>query len=492
MNNHKIVFVNPPYERIAAGYDFVKHITNKSPSLGLLYLAAIARDKGYQTSLIESDIENLNTHQVAERLITENPTYIGITLFTVGVWQAAEIARIVKQQCPNIIIIVGGPHISSMGLETLQRFKAFDYAVVNEGEAVLPALLTAIEQNDNLDTVNGIIHKVNNIAIQTPPAPTINDLDSLPFPAWDLLPNFPNTYLPAIYDYPQGPVATMVASRGCPFLCKFCDTSTFGARVRAYTPQTVFNMMKHLKQQYGIKHIQFVDDLFLASKVRALELCDLLIDNKLNMSWSCTARVDTVKPNVLKRMKQAGCWEISFGLETGSNELLQKMEKAARVELSEQAVNWTSDAGIRSKGLFMLGYPGETIESIKLTKDFVRRLPMTTMNLSKFTPYPGSPIYKEIYGTNIKEEHWEKMNGMNFVWNPEGLSTQLLDQEYQNILLSFYKQHKIMRKYVTMSLQNPQHLIRFFRFISGYLVAKASSHFNGAKGILTENTETTL
>jgi radical SAM superfamily enzyme YgiQ (UPF0313 family) len=410
----------------------------------------------------------------------------------VGVWQAAEIARIVKQQCPNIIIIVGGPHISSMGLETLQRFKAFDYAVVNEGEAVLPALLTAIEQNNNLDTVNGIIYRVNNIAIQTPPAPTINDLDSLPFPAWDLLPNFPNTYLPAIYDYPQGPVATMVASRGCPFLCKFCDTSTFGARVRAYTPQTVFNMMKHLKQQYGIKHIQFVDDLFLASKVRALELCDLLIDNKLNMSWSCTARVDTVKPNVLKRMKQAGCWEISFGLETGSNELLQKMEKAARVELSEQAVNWTSDAGIRSKGLFMLGYPGETLESIQLTKDFVRRLPMTTMNLSKFTPYPGSPIYKEIYGTNIKEEHWEKMNGMNFVWNPEGLSTQLLDQEYQNILLSFYKQHKIMRKYVTMSLQNPQHLIRLFRFIWGYLVAKTSSHLNGAKGILTENTETTL
>lgn len=492
MNNRKIVFVNPPYERIAAGYDFVKHITNKSPSLGLLYLAAITREQGYPTSIIESDIENLSTTQVAKRLITENPTYIGITLFTVGVWQAAEIARIVKEHCPHIIIIVGGPHISSMGLETIERFKFFDYAVVNEGEAVLPALLSAIEQNDELEKVNGIIYNINSLAKQTPPAPTINDLDSLPLPAWDLLPNFPDTYLPAIYDYPRGPVATLVASRGCPFLCKFCDTSTFGARVRAYKPQTVFNMMKYLKQQYGIQHIQFVDDLFLASKPRALELCELLIDNKLNINWSCTARVDTVKPDVLKRMKQAGCWEISFGLETGSNELLQKMEKAARVELSEQAVNWTAEAGIRSKGLFMLGYPGETAKSIQLTKDFVRRLPMTTMNLSKFTPYPGSPIYREIYGSNIKDEHWEKMNGMNFIWNPEGLSTQYLDQEYQKILLSFYKQHRIMHKYVIMSLQHPQHLLRLCRFLWGYLVAKSSSYRRGDKGILTKNTETTI
>ena len=302
--NSKIIFVNPPYERIAPGYDFVRHITNRSPSLGLLYLAAITRERGYRTSIIESDIENLSVTQVSDRLIREKPNFIGITLFTVGVWQAAEIARRVKSNLPKIQVIVGGPHISSMGMETLQRFPEFDIAVIHEGEQVLPELLLILEEKGSPQSVNGIIYRNNNGLRQTPPALIIDNLDNLPMPAWDLLPDFPDTYLPAIYDYPQGPVATMAASRGCPFLCKFCDTSTFGAKVRANSPQAVFDMMKHLNKTFGIRHIQFVDDLFLASRIRTLELCDLIIDNGLNMTWSCTARVDTVKPDVLKKMKQ--------------------------------------------------------------------------------------------------------------------------------------------------------------------------------------------
>ena len=486
-NNSKIIFVNPPYERIAPGYDFVRYITNRSPSLGLLYLAAVVREAGYQTAIIESDIENLNPDQVTEHLLNEQPDYIGITLFTVGVWQAAQIARQIKQYLPTIKIIVGGPHISSMSMETMQRFPEFDIAVIHEGEQVLPELLQQLEQNNNLSNVNGIIFRDDTGLQKTPPAPSITDLDALPLPAWDLLPGFPDTSLLPIFDYPQGPVATMAASRGCPFLCKFCDTSTFGAKVRANSPEAVFNTMKYLKDQFGIRHIQFVDDLFLASRIRTLELCDLIIDHKLDMTWSCTARVDTVKPDVLKRMKQAGCWEISFGLETGSNELLQQMEKAARVEISEQAVNWTSDAGIRCKGLFMLGYPGENNQTIEQTKAFTRRIPMTTMNLSKFTPYPGSPVYREIYGTNIRDDHWEKMNGMNFVWAPEDLTVETLDREYQNILKNFYRQHRVMHKYVIMSLHHPTHLIRLFRFIIGFFVAKIRSYYLGRQGLLIEN-----
>lgn len=487
-----IIFVNPPYERIAAGYDFVRHITNRTPSLGLLYLAAQARHDGYQVSIIESDIENLSTQQVAERLIKANPNFIGITLFTVGVWQAAEIARKVKRKCPNIQILVGGPHISSMSMETMERFPEFDIAVIHEGEHVLSELLPVLNQGLEPKDVKGLIYRSGDELIKTPPALSINDLDSLPMPAWDLLPNFPQAYLPAIYDYPQDPVATLVASRGCPFLCKFCDTSTFGAKVRANSPETVFGMMQTLQQKYGIKHVLFVDDLFLASRVRTLALCDLIIENKFKMSWTCTARVDTVKPDVLARMKEAGCWEISFGLETGSDELLQKMEKAARVVASEQAVRWTHEAGIRTKGLFMLGYPGETTETIELTKAFVRRIPMSTMNLSKFTPYPGSPVYREIYGTNIRDDHWEKMNGMNFVWSPEGLSVTDLDREYQNIIKHFYKQRRILHKYVTMSFQNPTHLKRLAQFGFGYFKAKANSYLEGRGGLLIKKVNNDL
>ena len=133
----KIVFINPPYERIATGYDFLRHITNQSPSLGLLHLAAEVRLRGYEPSIIESDIFDLSVDEVAHEVIKEKPAYVGITLFTVGVWGAAAIARKIKAELPDTVIIVGGPHISSMGPETIQRFPEFDVAVVGEGERPL-------------------------------------------------------------------------------------------------------------------------------------------------------------------------------------------------------------------------------------------------------------------------------------------------------------------------------------------------------------------
>jgi radical SAM superfamily enzyme YgiQ (UPF0313 family) len=490
--NKRIIFINPPYERIAPGYEFVKHITNRSPSLGLLHLAAEVREHGYIPSIIESDILNFSTSDVAQKVISEKPDYVGITLFTVGVWGAASIAREIKNKLPDATIIVGGPHISSMGPETLMRFPEFDYAVNGEGEKILIDLLYALENNEKIRNVPGIIYREKSLIQQTAGKAINRDLDRLPFPAWDLLPNFPNAYKPAIYDFPRGPVATIAASRGCPFHCKFCDTSTFGARVRHYSPLKVFEMMKHLHDTYGVRHIMFVDDLFLASKVRVTELCNMILESGLKMTWTCTARVDTVKPGVLELMKKAGCWEISFGLETGSNDLLKKMDKAAEVEKSEQAINWTSSAGIRTKGLFMLGFPGEDLSTIKQTKEFIQRIPMTIMNLTKFTPYPGSPIYRDLYGTNIRDDHWEKMNGMNFVWAPEGISVEELDRHYQQILTAFYRRPNIGYYYLKLTIKYPNHLFRLLRFGLGFLAAKIRSFLSGRKGLLVQPYETHL
>ncbi|MCE9583687.1 MAG: B12-binding domain-containing radical SAM protein [Planctomycetes bacterium] len=484
MPKPKIVFINPPYERIAKGYEFVKAVTNNVPSLGLLHLAAEVRLHGYEPSIIESDHFGYDEAKVAELVIKAAPKYVGITLFTVGVWGAAGIARLIKKALPETIIIVGGPHISSMGRETIQRFPEFDYAMVGEGEKILMDLLAAIEGERNFYKVPGLIFRDGGEIRNTPGNAVNKSLDELPFPAWDLLPDFPRRYRPAIYDYPAGPVATIAASRGCPFHCKFCDTSTFGAAVRAYSPAKVFEMMKHLQDTYGVKHIMFVDDLFLASRQRTMALCEMILANKLKMTWTCCARVDTVKPDILDLMKRAGCWEISFGLETGSDELLKAMDKVASVVESENAVRWTAAAGIRTKGLFMLGYPGETAETIELTKAFVKRIPMTMMNLSKFTPYPGSPVYREIYGTNIRDDHWEKMNGMNFVWAAPGLTVEQLDREFQSLLKAFYLHPRVMHQYTMLTLRHPGHFLRSMRFVFGYFGAKLKSLLTGRKGSL--------
>ncbi len=486
INNKKITFINPPYEQIAPGYGFVKKITSRFPSLGLLHLAAEIRLHGYLPTIIESDIFNLDVEAVVNKVVARQPTYVGITLFTVGVCNASAIAKAIKQQAPMIKIVVGGPHISSMGTETMQRFPEFDFAVIGEGEHILTRLLNILEEGGDVSSVAGIIYRDGPFTKQTSGRAINKVLDELPMPAWDLLVDFPKAYKPAIYDFPRGPVASIAASRGCPFHCKFCDTSTFGARVRHYSPIKVFEMMKHLHDTHSIRHIMFVDDLFLASSLRTTELCNMLLKSGMNLTWSCTARVDTVKPNILRLMKRAGCWEISFGLESGSNELLQKMDKAADIDKAEQAVTWTAEAGIRTKGLFMLGYPGENEETIQQTKAFVQRIPMTIMNLSKFTPYPGSPIYRDIYGTKIREDCWDKMNGMNFLWVPEGMTKERLEKHYREILTSFYRRPAIGRHYLKLSLTNPGHLLRLVHFGLGFLAAKIRTIFS-SKAVVVES-----
>lgn len=475
-SNKKITLITPPYERIAKGYESVKHITNKAPTLGLLHLAAEVRNHGYQPSIIESDIFDMTVDDVVAKVVAEKPAYVGITLFTVGVWCGAEIARKIKFALPESTIIVGGPHISSMAAETMERFREFDIAVLGEGEEILVNLLDTLETGGDLHSVTGLVFMeqgdITAKLIKTPSHSIDKNMDRLPMPAWDLLPDFPKAYTPAIYDYPGGPVASIAASRGCPFHCKFCDTSTFGAAVRAYSAQRVFDIVQHLQQQYGIRHIMFVDDLFTASRKRTTELCNLIIDSGMKITWSCASRVDVVKPDLLHLMKKAGCWEISFGLESGSDELLKKMDKSAAVEKSREALEWTANAGIRCKGLFMLGYPGETEQTIAKTKAFVKSVPLTIMNLTKFTPYPGSPIYRDMYNTNIRDDHWQKMNGMNFLWAPEGMTIEDLNQHYKNVLLSFYSQPRIPWYYTKLTLQNPTHFYRLLKFFAVLLKGK--------------------
>ena len=212
MAKPKVVLITPPYDRIAPGYEFVRHVTNQSPSLGLLHLAAEIREYDYEPSIIESDVLNLTADDVAERVIAERPPYVGITLFTVGVWSAARIARKIKASSPDTTIIVGGPHISSMAGETMARFREFDVAVVGEGEEPLRQLLNTLESGGDMSSVPSLVYMEGDTLRSTPELPINRALDHLPNPAWDLLPNFPHAYPPAIYDFPAGPVGTIAAS----------------------------------------------------------------------------------------------------------------------------------------------------------------------------------------------------------------------------------------------------------------------------------------
>lgn len=467
-----VQLINPPYEQIGPGHEHIRHLTSRTPSLGLLHLAAELREHGYRPAILEGDLLNLSREEAARRVIEARPAFVGITLFTVGVASAAEIAQRIKSALPETRIIVGGPHISSMGRETLQRIGAFDVAVVGEGERTLIQLLGTMESGGDLSAVPGIIFRRDGALVSTPLPATSTVLDELALPAWGLLPGFPRCCAMAVFDYPRGPIATLSASRGCPFHCRFCDNSTFGTRVRFYSPARVFEMIRQLSTRWGVRHIQFVDDHFLSSRQRATELCELLIQSGMKLTWSCDSRVDVITPDLVSLMKKAGCWQICFGLESGSEEMLAKMGKKASAAQGEQAARWTHEAGIRVKGLFMLGFPGETAGTVEMTKQFIARLPMDILNLSKFTPYPGSQVYRDIYGQTIRDDHWDQMNGMNFLWAPEGMTIQQLDGHYRDLTSSFYRQKRVGRAFMRAGLANPEHFRRLLQAGMGFLMGK--------------------
>jgi radical SAM superfamily enzyme YgiQ (UPF0313 family) len=476
-----ISLISPPYQALGEGKSYVRHIINRSPSIGLLTLAATLRRDGYRPQIIECDILNLTTRQAAEKIILQKPDFVGFTLFTVGVFSAVTIAEEIKKALPEVPIILGGPHLSSLGRETLERFQVFDFAIIGEGEVALRNLLEALQADKSLDQVPALLYRQNGqIKLSSVHSPVI-ELDKLPLPAWDLLPGFPKIYRSAIFDHPQAPVATFCASRGCPFTCHFCDNSTFDRRTRYHSPDYVLKVMELLQNTYGVRHIQFVDDLFMASRPRVKEICERLIEKKSTLTWSCSSRVDTINKDLLGLMKQAGCWEISFGLESGSDELLRKMKKSIHIEKSYGVINWAKEVGIRTKGLFILGYPGENMRTITQTKEFLQRIPLTILNLSKFSPYPGSPIYEDLYGSKLRAEDWSRMNSMNFIWESDEITHEELNKQYSEILGTFYKRPQVGWYYLKLMISHPKHLGRLLLFGWGWLAATISGYFMAEK-----------
>jgi radical SAM superfamily enzyme YgiQ (UPF0313 family) len=249
----------------------------------------------------------------------------------------------------------------------------------------------------------------------------------------------------------------LISSRGCPQACTFCDRSVFGARYRYFSEDYIFELISHLCRKYSIQHLVFADDQFAASKARLIRLCEKMAAGNLKIRWNCDARVDSVDPELLKLMKRAGCWMISFGIESGSQKMLDDLHKGFDLEQAERAVRWTKEAGLRAKGLFMIGYPGETEETLHQTLSLLLRLPLDEMNLSILTPYPGTEIYRQAKSSNEFVEDWSRMNAMNCLLLPPALSSAgTLEKEYARIIREFYMRPGITFSYLGLLIRSPE------------------------------------
>lgn len=438
----RIVFVNPPFTVWGGGTPLPKTLENTTPSFGLCCLAAVVRQKGFTPFIVEAGALQLSLNEAFERIIALRPGVVGFRASTISFNNAALLAARVKGYDKKIITLIGGPHVTATPTETFEKFPQFDAGVIGEGEETIVELLSVLGSfgmdEIRLESVAGIVFRRGNRVHITGKRPYIKDLDTLPMPAWDLLEGFPDRYQPPLMSYKALPVASMVTSRGCPFQCTFCDRSVFGNSYRGYSAQYVSSMIEHLVERYGVKHLLFYDDLFAASEKRLTSICERMMERKLNVSWSCDARVNTVTPEVLALMKKAGCWEIAYGIESGSQKILDLIGKDIKIDEIEAGVRLTHEAGIKVKGLFMMGHPGETRETIKETVALATRLPFDHINISKVTPFPGTELYKTAHKYGRFNADWGRMNALQFVFVPHGFTEEELEREYKNALKRFY------------------------------------------------------
>ncbi|MFH1053266.1 MAG: radical SAM protein [Candidatus Woesearchaeota archaeon] len=378
-------------------YKRVKSLVSQNYPLGIGYIASFLRQAGHEIIFIDPEIMDMTYDDIANKIKETRPGLVCITSMTSNLHSAVKLAQIAKENT-NIITVLGGIHASSLPYETMKQYKEFDVLVIREGELTMKELCSAVEKGENFNGVKGIMFREGDKIIKTEPRPLIDDIDSLPFPARDLVDL--GKYEPPEYLKINKKSATVRTSRGCPNQCTFCAAHlSMGYKFRPNSPDYVIREIRHLKEKYGVEYIIFYDDTFTINRQRVVDICNRLIDEKLNIEFFCLARVNTIDEDLVRLMKKAGLRAFSFGVESGNQQILNNIKKGTTLEQVRKAFKIVRKVGgIRIFSSFMMGLPGETHETIKDTINFAIDLNPDKAFFFILTPFPGSEIYNEYNG----------------------------------------------------------------------------------------------
>jgi radical SAM superfamily enzyme YgiQ (UPF0313 family) len=449
-----ILFATPPLS-LEERYGALAAAGSAAPSLGILMLAAVAREAGHDCAVIDAAALNLDAAAFLARAIALRPRIVGFSATTLAIAHAGRMGEELKRLIPGIRVIVGGPHASAVPVETLERFPVFDAAVVGEGEETVLDLLRAFGSGGAPDGIPGIAWRDGGAVRLNPRRPFIRDLDTLPLPAWDLLEGFPGRYAPPVFKTRRLPAASLVTSRGCPNRCIFCDRSVFGSSCHAYSAGYVVAMVEKLHRDFGVREFSFEDDTFATFKGRLAEICERLIALRLPISWSCLGRVNQVTAELLGLMKRAGCWQVSFGIESGNDAILAAIRKNVTREDIRRALALSRRAGLLNKGFFIVGHPGETRQTLAETVAFGLELPLDDISVSMLTPFPGTEIFERAAEFGVFDPDWSRMSLLNTVFVPFGLTEEELFRAQQTLIRRFYLRPRIIGNYLGRLARNP-------------------------------------
>jgi radical SAM superfamily enzyme YgiQ (UPF0313 family) len=403
----KILLINPPYTVLGG----VAGQGGKNAPLNLAYLASFLREniKGIEINIIDAEGLDLALPQLEEKINAFSPEVIGITCPTPVYYIVQKICSNIRKRDKSIKIILGGPHPTALPLDTLKETEC-DILVIGEGEITFLDLINAFQGGKSIDGISGIAYRDNDQIKINPRRELITDLDILPFPAKDLLP-IDRYYLPPTKRIRSERATNMVTSRGCPFSCNFCMADLmWGNKTRFRSVGNVLDEIKFNVERYKLTEFSFHDEFFTLNKAHLFGICEGIIRNNLDVTWVCQTRAGALDAQMLKLMKKAGCGKIAFGFESGSEIMLQRMNKKENLQNAVESVKLCKEAGVEVAGAFILGYPGEDIRSIEETIKFSLKLDCDTAAFFIAIPYPGTKLYFEAVqkGYLKKNINWEE------------------------------------------------------------------------------------
>ena len=444
----RITLVHPAGFNFVPGQPDFSVLANRMPPIGILSLAAWLEKHGHPTEVHDclGPLAPPGIEANADLVLATDPELVGFSATTSGFMDAVEIAAHIKQKRPEIKIVFGNVHVSSIGAPLLDHFPEIDYLCIGEGEGAMLDLA----EGKALGEISNLVYRAGGETVSNPRRARILDLDELPFPAYEKLAGFPEGYHLPLFSYEKLWGATMITSRGCPYTCSFCDRTVFERLYKYNSAQYIYDHMKHLRDNFGVYHINFYDDLFTAQKKRVVELCQLLIDKPLGMHFNCAIRTGHTSDEMLRMLKQAGALMVSMGIESADPQMMERHKAGVTLEAVRETVEKIHAAGLRAKGLFIFGLPGETPETVKVTSDFILSLDLDEMNMTKFSPLYGAPIWDECKSGESGElqEDWRLMNCLNFVFLPEGFSSrEEMDALYNWHVRRFYDSKPYRRRF---------------------------------------------
>ncbi len=466
----RVALVHPVGSNWVPGQRDITAVANRMAPLGLLSIAAWLKREGHEVAVFDElgpDAPAEPDERLRE-IVGFRPSLVGFSATTSGFLDGNDMAVALKAAAPEVRVAFGGVHVSALGALLLERFPAIDYLCPGEGEQTLAELAAGGAPG----SIDGLIWRDGERLVVNPPRTPLPDLDRLPFPEYAALRGFPRRYRLPLFSYVQAPGATMSTSRGCTYQCSYCDRSVFGRSYRFNSADYIHEHLRHLRERFGVRHVNIYDDLFTLNRRRIAALCDLLVARPLGMQFNCAVRVGHVDDELLELLKAAGCLMVSLGIESGDPGLLVRHKAGVELEEVRSTVERIKARGLRVKGLFMMGLPGETEASIRATSDFVLSLGLDDMNMTKFTPFPGAPIWNDLAAEGELTEDWRLMNCLHFVFLPKTLpSRERLDDLYNWHVKRFYSDPAWRRTFRRRLWQHRRSLGYLLRHLPSFLAA---------------------